>query len=53
MKLVPCSYIGCKYRRPHWERPDETREHQMVEVPDDYEGEAFCSNECAVYNNLA
>lgn len=48
MKKVPCSYEGCSERRVHYERQDEMRPHQMVEVKDDHEGKAFCSFTCAM-----
>lgn len=37
---------GCAERRIHHERPDTPRGPQYVEVPDDYEGPAFCSITC-------
>lgn len=48
MKKIPCSNGSCSARRPHHERPDETRPHQLCEVPDDYEDKAFCSYSCAM-----
>ena len=48
MKKVPCSYEGCSERRVHYERQDEMRPRQMVEVKDDYEGQAFCCFTCAM-----
>jgi hypothetical protein len=55
MKLVPCSYVGCRYRRDNWEqKPDEQpRAHQQVEVPDNHEGPAYCSTVCQVCDNLS
>ncbi len=48
MKRVPCSYEQCGGRRRSWWdfTPRKTR---MIEVPDDHEGPAYCSIECAVY----
>jgi hypothetical protein len=50
MKKIPCSYDGCSNRRIHHERPDEMRPHRMIEVPDDFEGNAYCSIECQMYD---
>jgi len=47
MKNIKCGNNTCWTRRPHHERPDETRSHQLVEVEDEYEGKAFCSISCA------
>ncbi len=49
MKKILCGYDKCWTRRPHHERPDETREHRLCEVAEDYTGKAFCSIECACY----
>jgi len=49
MKKVPCSGPGCEKRRIHYERPDTPRGTVLVEVPDTYEGNAFCSIECYNY----
>lgn len=49
MKKVKCSYTGCSDRRPHWQRPEETREHRTIEVEDNHEGKMYCSIECACY----
>jgi hypothetical protein len=49
MKQVPCAGPGCADRRVHFERPDTPRGIQMVEVPDDHEGLAFCSITCSLY----
>lgn len=46
MKKVPCANKDCSERRLHWCYPDKNRPHQMVEVPDDYEGKAYCSLTC-------
>ena len=48
MKKLPCSYKDCDQRRLHWSVPDESRPRQMVEVADDYEGDAYCSLTCAI-----
>ena len=48
MKKVPCFYYDCGSRRVHWCDPYTERGTQYVEVPDDYEGPAFCSFECAI-----
>jgi len=47
MKKVPCSYPKCGEYRVHYERPDEARGTQMIEVPDDHTGKAYCSITCA------
>ena len=49
-KRVVCAYEGCKLRRVHHERPDEPRGPQSVEVPWNYEGNAYCSMTCAIMN---
>ena len=49
MKKVLCSNPSCAGRRAHYERPEVNRRHQMVEVPETFEGRAFCSIECRVY----
>lgn len=48
MKIVECNGPLCDKRRLHWCRPFENRPRQKIEVPDDYEGLAFCSITCAV-----
>lgn len=48
MKHTPCSGPYCAERRIHYERQDTPRGVQMVEVPDDYAGRAFCSITCAM-----
>jgi hypothetical protein len=48
MKTIPCSYKDCNQRRIHFSIPDENRDHQMVEVNDNHEGEAYCSFTCAI-----
>jgi hypothetical protein len=48
MKKVLCAYEGCSNRRIHFES-DKKRPQQTVEVPDDFEGKAYCSIECACY----
>ena len=47
-KKMPCSYDQCKYHRIHFELPDVPRGVQYVEVPDDWEGPAYCSVTCAI-----
>ena len=47
MKKIPCGNPTCSERRIHFERQDEMRPQQMVEVEDDYMGKAFCSITCA------
>lgn len=47
MKKVPCSNPDCNKRRIHHERPDETRETVLCDVPDDHAGKVFCSITCA------
>lgn len=51
-KLVPCSYIGCQYLR-ELGFDNQVRTHQHVEVPEEYEGPAYCSRMCQVCDNLA
>jgi len=36
MKKVLCGYENCDQRRIHWERPEENRPHQTIEVTDDF-----------------
>ena len=48
MKKVPCPYKGCYQRRPHYTLQDEERGTQMVEVSDDFEGDAYCSLTCMI-----
>jgi hypothetical protein len=48
MKKIPCSHAGCAQRRAHFASPDVDRAHQMVEVDDHHEGEAYCSFSCAI-----
>lgn len=47
MKKIPCGNLTCNERRIRWDRPDEMRPVQEVEVADDYGGKAFCSITCA------
>lgn len=47
-KRVACLAYGCAERRVHWARPDVPRGTQYVEVPDEYEGPAYCSLTCAI-----
>lgn len=48
MPKQACAGPGCASRRIHHERPDEPRGRQMVEVPEDHKGLAFCSITCAL-----
>jgi len=48
MKKIPCSYENCKNYRPHWEKPEEKRGIQFIEVSDDYNGPVYCSLSCAI-----
>ena len=48
MKVIPCSYKNCGNRRAHFAIPDEDRGVQMIEVDEDYEGNAYCSLTCAM-----
>lgn len=48
MKKIPCSYRHCDQRRLHFAIQDENRPRQMVEVDDDFEGDAYCSLTCAI-----
>jgi len=48
VKKIPCSYKDCNQRRIHFSIPDENRDHQMVEVEDNHEGEAYCCFTCAM-----
>ena len=47
---IQCSNPTCSDRRPHWERPDDKRPHQIIEVSDDFTGNAYCSIECKCYH---
>jgi hypothetical protein len=47
-KKLPCSGPQCSERRIHYERPDEPRGIQYVEVPEDFTGKAYCSHTCAM-----
>lgn len=49
--MMKCAYPGCSTRRLHHESPHQQRPHQLVEVPDGYQGTAYCSIECLSYNN--
>ena len=48
MKKIPCSYKHCDQRRIHFTIQDENRPRQMVEVDDDFEGDAYCSLTCMI-----
>lgn len=45
---IPCSGPGCSERRIHWCEPNTPRGIQLVEVPEDYTGKAYCSMTCAI-----
>jgi hypothetical protein len=47
-KLVSCASAGCADKRRHYES-DEPRGIQMLEVPYDFLGKAYCSIECFEY----
>ena len=47
-KKIPCNGPYCDQRRIHYEMQHVMRPRQMVSVPVDYEGEAYCSITCAV-----
>jgi len=47
MKSVLCDSPDCDKVREHHENPYELRARRSISVPDDYEGKAFCSIECA------
>lgn len=47
MKNINCSYSDCGSRRIHWERPDEMRGQQRIEVDDNHIGPMYCSISCA------
>jgi hypothetical protein len=48
MKKVQCDYKECSHYRKHWCDPQKERGVQIVEVPDDFQGKAYCSMTCAV-----
>jgi len=49
-KKLPCCYPECGNRRVHWERQDEPRGTQSVDVDIDTPDDApvFCSFTCAI-----
>jgi hypothetical protein len=49
MKKILCGNTTCWQRRPHHESEEDTRPHQLVEVPYEYTGKVFCSITCACY----
>lgn len=49
---VKCSYEKCSGRRVSADFPDINRQHQEIEVPDDFAGKAYCSFECAAYDGV-
>jgi len=52
LKKVKCSYPNCYERRIHFQKPFTNRPHQTVDVPEDYEGNAYCSIECMMYHKV-
>lgn len=48
MKKIHCGNKNCRQRRIHFAEQEINRNHQLVEVEDDYEGKAFCSLTCAM-----
>lgn len=50
MKLISCCCKTCQNRRKHYEEHDVNRYQQLVEVPDDFIGRAYCSIECMLYD---
>lgn len=50
-KMVPCHYERCKYRRAHFEHPEIQRGVQLIEVPDGFAGQAFCSLTCKMMHD--
>lgn len=51
MKFVVCEAYGCKERRIHWDMPYTPRGPQLVQVPIDHIGPAFCSLTCYMLRN--
>jgi hypothetical protein len=49
VKIVKCNYFGCANRKRNL-NSDKNRTAQDVETPDDFDGPAYCSVECAVYD---
>ena len=48
LKKVKCSGPGCEYV-VRWTTM-KVRGPQYIEVPDDFEGKAYCSIECQLYD---
>ena len=48
MKNIPCSGPGCEQVAANYET-DRPRGVILIEVPDDYQGKAYCSIECRAY----
>lgn len=50
MKKIVCPGYGCASRRVHFERPDEERGPQIIEVRDDWPENrpVYCSDTCAL-----
>lgn len=51
MKKVPCTYSKCGLRRVHYTKPDIQRGAQYIEVPEDFQGQAFCSITCKMMHD--
>jgi hypothetical protein len=49
MKKVPCSCPTCGDRRSNYENPEKPI---IIEVPDDFQGFAYCSFECKAYHEF-
>jgi len=50
MKQIPCSGPGCSKVFTNHET-DLPRGVKLIEVPDEYQGKAYCSIECKVYDD--
>ena len=50
MRQIPCSCPTCGDRRTHYENPEPRGKPVMIEVPDDFQGFAYCSIECKCYH---
>ena len=55
MKTVPCSGPGACKNKSVWVNGehDVVGIKRQVEVPDDHEGPAYCSFECAAYDGVS
>lgn len=49
MKTVKCNYFGCIDRK-RGIKSDKDRSPNDVFVPDEFDGPAYCSVECAIYD---